>query len=748
MFVINFGAGKAEVNELSWMKQLLSSIPEPIFRVGKDGTVLYANEAGGPLLEIWGTRTGDKLPENVACFVRKALLEMSPLSLIIKEREKEYSLTFKPLGKEYVHIHGLDLSSRKRDEERRCLRDKQQQVLSRLGELSLSSAGRRTLLDKTATMVASALGVESCEILKLPQVDAFSPDQTSRLPSNLRPYSSPHFSSHSSSHFPSHPSSFSTPPSTFSSLLHSPATAQLPSDHDFACGISIPFKSQGASRRVMTLYSTKQREFSLEDVHFMRSVLALLDKILECRKLDRKLQNRILFLETLLEIIPSPIFLRDRNSISGGSSELFSRYVADFSKETIKGHFLPELEEAIRKELPEIFNKDSGTISDEDPEHLGVMVDISEFRENREALRVALEVQKVLWTVINNSPAVVFVWRNEENWPSEFVSENVSQFGYSVEDFTSGRVLYGNIIHREDFDRVCADLARCIDEGYESFKMEYRIFTKEGALRWVDERTFIQRDAEDNATLLQGVVIDITERKVAEEALAKAEQLRKKEINHRIKNNLQIVSSLLDLQAEKFSDERVVEAFRESENRVVSMSLIHEELYESGDLDSLDFSSYIRKLIADLLRSYNVGSSEIRLHLDVNRVFLGVDTVIALGIIINELFTNSLKYAFQAGTRGEIHIALLREGDGGNEKPGKARVSAKFPNSSGMYKRFVLVFSDNGKGFPEEIDFRKPDTLGLQLVNALVEQIEGELDLEREGGTKFTIRFRDKDPYH
>ncbi len=697
MFSINFGAGKADVDVFSWMKQLLSTSPEPIFRVGKDGTVLYANEAGAPLLEIWGIRTGEKLPENVACFVRKVLRGRKPRNLVVKGGEKEYFLMFKPLDEEFVHIHGLNPGSRKPDEETPRLQEHQQQVLSRLGGLSLSSAGHQNLLDKTAAMVASVLEVESCKILKLPQ------------------------------------------------KLHSPTTAQSPAEHEFAGGISIPFKIQGASPRVITLYSRKQREFTPEDVHFLVVVLTLLTKILEYGKFDRKLQNRILFLETLLDIIPSPVFFRDLDGVvSGGVNELFSRHVADFSRGTIPGHSLPELEEVLQKELPEFYNKNAGTISGEDPEHLGVMVDISELRENREALRVALEVQKVLWTVINNSPAVVFVWRNEENWPSEFVSENVSQFGYSVEDFTSGKFLYGNIIHREDIDRVCADLDRCIEEEYESFKMEYRIFTKEGALRWVDERTFIQRDAEGNATLLQGVVIDITERKVAEEALAKAEQLRKKEINHRIKNNLQIVSSLLDLQAEKFSDEKVVEAFRESENRVVSMSLIHEELYESGDLDSLDFSSYIRKLIADLLKSYNVGSSEIRLHLDVDRVVLGVDTVIALGIIINELFTNSLKYAFQAGTRGEIHISLLREGSGGDESPGKAGVSANIQNSSGIYDRFMLVFSDNGKGFPEGIDFRNPETLGLQLVNALVDQIEGTIEMERGAGTKFIIRFRDE----
>jgi PAS domain S-box-containing protein len=230
---------------------------------------------------------------------------------------------------------------------------------------------------------------------------------------------------------------------------------------------------------------------------------------------------------------------------------------------------------------------------------------------------------------------------------------------------------------------------------------------------------------------------DITEKE-------KAEQLRKKEINHRIKNNLQIVSSLLDLQAEKFSDKKVIEAFKESESRILSMSLIHQELYESGKLDSLDFSSYLSKLIADLLGSYNTENSKIRVNLDVSSVFLGVDTAVSLGIIINELFTNSIKYAFPAGAGGEIRISLVRETDTeeANENKSSSEIpSESLPKISGAGEHYKLVFADNGRGFPEEIDFRNSDTLGLQLVSALVDQIDGCIELKRDHGAEFNIWF-------
>ena len=231
---------------------------------------------------------------------------------------------------------------------------------------------------------------------------------------------------------------------------------------------------------------------------------------------------------------------------------------------------------------------------------------------------------------------------------------------------------------------------------------------------------------------------DVTEKE-------EAEQLQKKEIHHRIKNNLQIISSLLDLQAEKFTDKKVAEAFKESENRIFSISLIHQELYETGKLNSLDFASYLYKLIDDLKKAYGIANNNIRINLNVSSVFLWVDTAVSLGIIVNELFTNSVKYAFPSGDRGEIRISLTKENTGtelngsGNLKENTSNNTQNDYNSSKFYK---LVFADNGTGIPEEIDLINSDTLGLQLVYALVEQIDGHIELKRDHGTEFIILFQ------
>jgi PAS domain S-box-containing protein len=568
-----------------------------------------------------------------------------------------------------------------------------------------------TPMDRTAEMVASALKAEFCRVFK------FSHDGVD-LPGNQP------------------------------SIQEIGCNGQPDKLGEFAGGISVFVRIQEKSGIVVTLYRTRPDKFAPEEVRFLRYVLSLVRKIQKCKRIDTELKDRIHFLESLLEEVPKPAYFRDVSQTFQDRSELFAGKAGHSTDRKTSGYSMNELEEVIPKELTAIYKRKKGEASGVS-EEFGMMPGIcSMFRESEEALKIALEVQKVLWTVINNSPAVVFLWRNEEKWPSDFVSENVSQFGYEVEDFTSGRILYGDIVHKEDIQNVKEQLDLCTEGKSQGFKMEYRICTKEGELRWVDERTFIQRDAEGYATHFQGVVIDITERKVAEEALAKAEQLQKKEINHRIKNNLQIVSSLLDLQAEQFSDKKVIEAFRESENRIISMSLIHEELYESGNLDILDFSSYIHKLIADLLNSYSTKSSAIRVNLNVGKVCISVDTAVSLGIIINELFTNSIKYAFPQGKGGEINVELFGEGTGETLKekeiPGKISIPKIPDKGKEMHEQFTLIFADNGKGFPDNVDFRNTETLGWQLVNALVNQIEGNIDLEKGKGTKFTLKFREK----
>ncbi len=223
-------------------------------------------------------------------------------------------------------------------------------------------------------------------------------------------------------------------------------------------------------------------------------------------------------------------------------------------------------------------------------------------------------------------------------------------------------------------------------------------------------------DDEDHRRLV--LMQDVTERRVAEERIRlslKEKEVLLKEVHHRVKNNLQIISSLLNLQSKYIKDDQALEMFKESRNRIRSMTLIHEKLYRSKDLANIDVAEYIQNLSSNLFRSYSAG--RVSLKTQVDDILLGIDTAIPCGLIINELVSNSLKHAFPE-KQGEIFVDLHRD-DG----------------------RFTLIVRDNGVGLPESVDFRNTDSLGLQLVCTLTDQLDGAIELNRTGGTEFKITF-------
>ncbi len=309
-------------------------------------------------------------------------------------------------------------------------------------------------------------------------------------------------------------------------------------------------------------------------------------------------------------------------------------------------------------------------------------------------------------------------------------------FGLNPQEFKVTYDLFLTYVHPEDLER----LLNSINEGLNGrpYDVNYRIILADGEERVVHTEAEIIFYEGTVPVQAKGIVQDITERKMTEESMEKMEKFRIKEIHHRIKNNLQVISSLLSLQAETFRDRGVLEAFRESQNRVLSMALIHEELYKGEATDTLDFAAYLRNLTADLFRSYKLGSDKIKLKLDLEQVYLGMDTAIPLGIIVNELISNALKHAFPSGSGGEIRLKLCK-----NESFA-ANCDTPVPDPSCEYKNgfhYLLTVEDDGKGIPKGIDFQNTDSLGLQLVNILVEQIDGCIELKRDHGTKFSIWF-------
>lgn len=215
---------------------------------------------------------------------------------------------------------------------------------------------------------------------------------------------------------------------------------------------------------------------------------------------------------------------------------------------------------------------------------------------------------------------------------------------------------------------------------------------------------------------------DITERKRAEDTIRQS--LREKEIllneiHHRVKNNLQVVCSLLSLQSSVTHDESTRELFDESARRVKSMALVHETLHQSKDVSQISFEDYVRKLCENLFHSFGVSPQTIRIHFNFTNATLNLDLAVPCALIVNELISNVLKHAFPRGQKGELNLSLRSEADG-------------------IYE---LIVHDNGIGIPKDIDWRNTTSLGMQLVNNLTRQIGGTITLDSDSGTKFTVRF-------
>ncbi len=226
----------------------------------------------------------------------------------------------------------------------------------------------------------------------------------------------------------------------------------------------------------------------------------------------------------------------------------------------------------------------------------------------------------------------------------------------------------------------------------------------------------------EEGSMVLSAIVDISDRKHKEESIQSA--LREKdillgEIHHRVKNNLQIVHSLLGLQSTNIKDEIVLGMMQESQNRIRSMALIHETLYKSKDFARVDFRSFLDMLVPTLISSYAVGNERIAVSINSGEVFLPINAAIPCGLVVNELISNALKHAFPGDTKGGIAIELS------HDSPATV----------------ILSVSDSGVGMSEAFDITRTATLGLQLVAMLTDQLAGELTIRRANPTRFAIRF-------
>lgn len=356
--------------------------------------------------------------------------------------------------------------------------------------------------------------------------------------------------------------------------------------------------------------------------------------------------------------------------------------------------------------------------------------DITDLKKTESALR---ESEERFRTIVET--AAEGIWELDSDFCITYANRRMTELlGYSREEMIGKP--FATFIDREEIPDSLFRMERQQQGITDHFERKFR--RKDGSLLCTSASVTPMFDCNGAFRGSFSMFSDITDRKRIEEELVslnrdleqrvtertaqltnalKDREILLREVHHRVKNNLQIIISLLNLQARYITDENTLAAIRESQNRIRAMALVHERLYSSEEISSITFRDYVTFLVTSLFRFYGVDTRRVSPVIAMEDLPIEIDMAIPLGLIMTELVSNSLKYAFPGGRKGEIHISGSREND----------------NS------YRFIVKDNGVGFPATLDWKNPDSLGLRLVNSLVTQLNGTIELDRTGGTTFSL---------
>ena len=471
-------------------------------------------------------------------------------------------------------------------------------------------------------------------------------------------------------------------------------------------------------------------------------ILGIARDITEHRKTEKALRDREEKYRKIFESLYDVYYLTDREGMISEISPSVYRQ-AGWDPEDVIGHPVtdfyldPSAKETFAKTLKEtgavndyelqLLAKDGRVIDVSVSSHIvfdddcnpvgveGVLRDISTRKKMEEALK---ESEQKFRTMVENSLQGIFIVQDME---MVYANEALSQIvGYSLEEIQAlSQEEMRGIIHPEDQNKVWGRMADRLAGKDVPSRYEFKAIKKNGDTVWMEMVS--NRIEYEGKPAVQGAIIDISDRQQADEqikASLKEKEVMLREIHHRVKNNMQIILSLLRIQSRTVADKETREVFKQSQNRIRSMALIHEALYKSGDLAHIDFADYISRMTTHLLSIYREDLGHVEVKQEAEGVFLDINKAIPCGLIISELVSNSLKHAFPEKREGNVLIRMLMN-KGKNE----------------------LVVKDDGIGFPAGLNFRKTETLGLQLVTDLVLQVSGSIQLKRTKGTEFIVKF-------
>lgn len=361
---------------------------------------------------------------------------------------------------------------------------------------------------------------------------------------------------------------------------------------------------------------------------------------------------------------------------------------------------------------------DPNLYSEKDIELLTFISEEISLAINHKRVEEKVSIQKTYFeNLFQVSPDALVILTNDDK-VIQINQEFTKLFGYTQEE-AFGKLI-NDLIVPDDLKFEGLQRTRSVADGQ---KVHYE------SIRQHKNGTRIEIEAIGKPIILgedqlavQAIYRDISVRKKHEKQILKdleEKEILLKEVHHRVKNNMQVISSMLKLQSRYIEDEKALELFKNSQNRVKSMALIHERIYKSPDLASVNFEDYTKSLLISLFQNYGVNTNNVVFETHIEGISINMNTAIPLGLIINELISNALKHAFPNDRKGKLIISFSKNIDGKHE----------------------LIVEDNGRGFKTDLDFNNPDTLGLQLMNALTSQLQGSLKFEGDKGTKVILTF-------
>jgi PAS domain S-box-containing protein len=693
--------------KIASLAKFSSENPGPVLRISRDGIVLYANAASGGLLDLWGCAVGGTAPQFWRDLVAQALASGENKTTDIECAGKVYSISVAPVAEPgYVNLYGRDITERKQAEGMLAKSEKRfRQISELLPEIVFETDSKGNLTFANQYGIKSfGYSLEDFQsglnifALVAPEDRESIKKRLTEILSGLEPASREYQVMRKDG-------------GKFPILMHANAILED----------GVP---KGVRGIAVDITERKRAEEGLrENEERFRSLYENATIGLYRTSPDGRI------------FLANPAMVRMLGYSSFEELSTRNLEISGFEPSDSRRQFIKNIENAgeargiesawTQKDGTIIFVRESArAIRDSEANILyydGTVEDITERKRAEEGLRESLERFQLANRATFNA---IYDWNLQTD--ARWWNENFQTlFGYGAEEIEPGIESWTNRIHPEDRDRVKTSLHGAIALGQEFWFDQYRFRRKDGMYAEVEDRGYITRDASGRPARIIGALRDITERirsEKAAQASLQEKEVMLREIHHRVKNNMQVISSLFNLQAGKTLNPEYREILKEGQTRIRAMSLVHEKLYQSRDLSKIDLAGYIQSLAAHLFHVYLTDSNRIRLETDFEEIpLLDINSAVPCGLILNELISNSLKHAFPEGRKGLIRIGLKRGPD----------------------DRIILRVADDGIGFPKDFDFRQLESLGLQIAKLLVGQLDGTIELDRENGTAFTVTFRE-----